>query len=127
MPSAPCLPTAQPVHVHTCAELRRAMGDAAVRHVVMSPRLEDGGWNCTADEFPTGAVTIRGRDLLLEGQGPGLVRWVVSAAQAAGQLPERAGGGTGRQMQRGGGGRCGYRCRATAAARRPPHMRRATS
>ena len=61
----------------SCAELRAALGDPSVRRVRMAPRADAGGWNCTADELPPGAVTVTGRDLVVEGAGTELVYWDV--------------------------------------------------
>lgn len=56
--------------VYTCRELWDALGDEGVRHVVA---MQAGSFNCSAADFPGSPLEIGQRDVLLEGEGPGLV------------------------------------------------------
>jgi hypothetical protein len=88
------------VEVHSVAEMRAALNDTSVDHVYIVP---GGQYNFTVEEFPPDSVYIRGRNVTLEGGGPGLLRMDVSW-----RLPATPGGCRGRL--RGG-------CMATARRR----------
>lgn len=81
------------MQVHTCAELRGALGDAAVDRVQVMP--VEGGWQCGADQLPSHSVEIVGREVLLEGYGPEPVyldvSWVLG--QGAAEALQLAGPG----------------------------------
>ena len=66
-PTAPTPPRARPQVVHTCVELRDALNDTSVGHVVMAA---SGSFNCSVEEFPPGAVTVQHREVLLGGESP---------------------------------------------------------
>ena len=57
--------------VYSCRELREALADGGVRHIVA---MQAGNFNCSADDLPADVpLKLVGREVLLEGQGPGLV------------------------------------------------------
>ena len=57
------------MEVHTCTELREALANAAVEHVLLMPRPGGDIWNCSAADFPPHSVEISGRNVLMEGYG----------------------------------------------------------
>ncbi|EFN52857.1 hypothetical protein CHLNCDRAFT_138337 [Chlorella variabilis] len=62
---------AQKREVYSCRELREALADGGVRHIVA---MQAGNFNCSADDLPADVpLKLVGREVLLEGQGPGLV------------------------------------------------------
>lgn len=78
----------QKVEVHSCMELREALANPAVEHVLLMPRPSGDVWNCTAADFPPFSVDISGRDVLMEGYGDKQLYYDVSmglgSAKAAG-------------------------------------------
>lgn len=68
----------QKVEVHTCTELREALANAAVKHVLLMPRPGGSSWNCSAEDFPPYSVDISGRDVLMEGHGDQQLHYDVS-------------------------------------------------
>ena len=54
--------------IYSCVEMRKALNDASVDHVVIMPI--EGGYNCTEEDIPPHSIVIKGRDVLLEGSGP---------------------------------------------------------
>lgn len=78
----------QKVEVHSCTELREALANPAVEHVLLMPRPSGDNWNCTAADFPPFSVEISSRDVLMEGYGDKQLYYDVSvglgSAKAAG-------------------------------------------
>lgn len=122
----PPLPPAHPeqtAEVRSCAELRAALGDAGVDHVLLMPRPgPGGGWNCTSDDLPERGVEIAGREVLIEGHGPEPVYYNVRKLPP----PPPAGGGT-KGRRRGAPGACCIHARRHAKGQRlwPKRGRRA--
>lgn len=79
------------MEVHTCTELREALANAAVEHVLLMPRPGGDIWNCSAADFPPHSVEISGRNVLMEGYGEEQlyydVSWGGGSAWAGGALP----------------------------------------
>ncbi|EFN52748.1 hypothetical protein CHLNCDRAFT_58735 [Chlorella variabilis] len=64
--------------VHNVEEMRAAMNDSSVDHVML---MRPDGWNVTEETFPPHSVYIRNRSLLLEGSGPGFFHFDMNLVQ----------------------------------------------
>lgn len=70
------------VLVHSVDELRVALQDENVDHIVMAN--SPGNYSLSEENFPHRAAVIAGRTVTVEGEGPGMVYVDVSARAARG-------------------------------------------
>jgi len=69
------------VEVRNCAEMRAALNDTSVDHVML---MNDGHFNCTLEDMPPNGVIIVNRTVLWEGEGPGMAYIDVSVVHRCG-------------------------------------------